>query len=96
MAKKITTTLGALLALILCSCDGPVEQDLDCATICDEAADCVGENFDEKECRQECRTDATQDQADDCQQCLKDQDSCAEDTKCTVACSGVLGAVVFK
>lgn len=97
MAKRIMTTLGALLAITICGCDGPAEKALDCATICHEAEKCVGgDNFDQSQCRQECRSDASQDEADMCQQCLNDQSSCAEDAKCTVECSGVLGAVVFK
>jgi hypothetical protein len=96
MAKKIMTTLGALLALTICGCDGPVEHDIDCAKICDEAGDCVGGNFDKTACRKDCRQDASQDDADKCQQCLTNQDSCSEDTKCAVECSGVGLALVFK
>jgi hypothetical protein len=95
MAKKITTTIGALLALTICSCDGPVEKAIDCARICDEANDCIGGDFDEKECRQDCREDADQDDADKCEQCLKDQDSCAEDTKCTAECAAVGISIAF-
>ena len=97
MAKKITTTLAALFALTIFGCDGATEKALDCATICNEAEKCVGgDDFDEAECRQECNDDASQDDADDCQQCLSNQDSCSEDAKCTLECSGVLGAVVFQ
>ena len=96
MAKRITTTLGALLALAIVSCDGPVEKDIDCARICNEAEKCIGGDFDEQECRQECREDAAQDDADDCEACLKNQDSCSEDAKCTVECSGVGLSLIFK
>lgn len=96
MAKKITTTFAALLALTVWGCNGPVEKAIDCAKICDEAGDCVGGNdFDEKACRQDCREDAKQSDADQCEQCLQDQKSCAADAKCTLECTGVGIAVVF-
>jgi hypothetical protein len=96
MAKKIKTLCAALFALALCSCDGPAEKSLDCATICDSAEKCVGDDFDRSECTDQCIDDASQDAADECQQCLSSEDSCAEEAKCTLACSGVLGAIVFQ
>jgi hypothetical protein len=96
MASRITTTLAALFALTICSCDGPVEKAIDCARICDEADECVSGDFDKSECRQECKSDASQDEADDCENCLKDADSCGENVKCAVACGGVGLAVFFK
>lgn len=103
MGKKTTTLLAALtfvttaLLSSMMGCDGPVEKRLDCRTICSEAADCVGgEDFDEAECREQCNEDADQDNVDNCQQCLSDQDSCAEDAKCTLECAGVLADVVFR
>lgn len=88
MAKKITTTIGALLALTICSCDGPVEKAIDCARICNEANDCI-DGFDEAKCKRDCKEDADQDDADKCEQCLKNQDSCKEDTRCSVQCAAV-------
>jgi hypothetical protein len=95
MAKKITFTLGALLALTIYSCDGPAEEAIDCERICDEADECISGDFDEAECRQECREDADQDDADTCEACLKDADSCGENTTCAAACAGVGLSVIF-
>jgi hypothetical protein len=103
MGKKTTTLLAAttfaLSALLsgLVGCDGPVEKRLDCATICNEAEDCVGgKDFDKAECQEQCNEDAAQDDVDRCQQCLSDQDSCTQDLKCTTECSGVLADIVFR
>jgi hypothetical protein len=95
MAMKITTTIGALLALTICSCDGPVEKALDCAKICDEANECIGGDFDEAKCRKECKEDADQDDADKCEQCLTGKDSCTEDTRCSVQCAAVGISIAF-
>lgn len=85
-----TFALSAMLSSLIGCDDGPVEKGLDCATICNQVAKCVGgDDFDQMECRQECRADADGDAADRCQQCLSDQDSCAEDAKCVTECADV-------
>jgi len=103
MGKKTTSllaattfALAAMLSAVTGCEDGPVEKRLDCLTICNEAEDCVGENFDKAECKEQCNEEADADAVDNCQQCLNDQDSCSEDLKCSVECTGVLADIVFK
>jgi len=104
MGKKTSSLLtastfafSAILSVLIGCDDGPVEKRLDCITICNEAEDCVGgKDFDKAECKEQCNEDAEADDIDRCQQCLNNQDSCAEDLKCTAECTGVLADIVFK
>jgi hypothetical protein len=102
MGKKTTTLFAAMsfsLAFIASSmggCDGAAEKRIDCIGICNEAEDCVGGDFDKSECKEQCNEDAEQDDVDRCEDCLKDQDSCSEQLKCTAECAGVLADIVFK
>jgi hypothetical protein len=89
-----------MIALTMLGCDNgdtKVDKAWDCKQICDKAKTCVGgDDFDLDKCKSECRSDAEDDQVDECESCLDDKDSCTTAAKCTVECGGVLAATVFQ
>ena len=94
MGKIANWTLGiavSLTALAASGCDdGPVGKAINCGQICDKFETCLS-NVDEAKCRENCRDDASKDDAAQCADCL-DGDSCSE---CSVKCSGVGLSLLF-
>ncbi|MDQ3034863.1 MAG: hypothetical protein M3Y87_20805 [Myxococcota bacterium] len=93
---------GLILALfsfaLALGCSNPVDEideEVDCANVCDRYRDCYDASYDTGACRDRCgtMTDAASGDphaADACDACLDDR-SCIEATfTCTSECSGIL------
>lgn len=78
-----TFLLSLSLAFGLAAC-GEVEEFVDCADICGDYEDCLGDDFDRSECIDRCE-EQPQNQIDTCDACLDgDGDQCID---CTAACA---------
>ena len=67
---------------------GEVEEEFDCADICDEFNDClVNFNVDETSCQDMCEDNNTPEEVDTCDDCIEAGGAACG--RCTVECEGV-------
>ena len=78
----------ASLSLGLLGACGEIDEEFDCAEICDEFNDClIGFDVDESSCRDSCEDNNTNAEVDACEECVdREPNAC---TDCTVVCNGV-------
>jgi len=78
----------ATLSLGLLAGCGEVEEELDCADICDEFDDCLdGFDVDETSCWDSCEDNNTQAEIESCEDCVDSTGNACVD--CSVQCAGV-------
>ena len=70
---------------------GCAEELIDCTDICTDVEDCIGDEFEVRECRQSC-DDQSQNAINQCDACLDSAESCGE---CLVEC-GPLGLMIIE
>lgn len=91
--------LVAISAALGAGCDDGstrLDKAWDCHQICDQVKTCVGgEDFDMGDCKNACKEDASDEAVDDCENCLDDEQSCADGVGCAEACAGVVAESVF-
>lgn len=94
MGKLMAWTLmGAALSLSMAGCDdGPVRKAINCNRICEDFDECLGDDINEGECKDNCRDDVDTDNAQECAECLRG-DSCRD---CSVECAPVGIDMLFK
>lgn len=85
----LTLTAGAV------GCDGPLDRAIDCQKICTRYKDCANSSYDVNACADRCRSkagssDAFDQQADVCRNCLDDR-SCVDSAfQCTAECAPIV------
>jgi hypothetical protein len=85
MSKGTVWMMGAALVLSMAACDdGPVRKAINCNRICEEYDNCF--ELDNSECKDNCNDDVDTDVAQECAECLRDEDSCRD---CSLQCAGV-------
>jgi hypothetical protein len=103
MSKLCRTNLFAALTVVsvtgLGCDDGAVDRidnRIDCRAICDKYEECVDDDFDVDECKDDCRQNALDDnefesKVDRCSDCVTGDDSCVETAwSCTDECVGIV------
>lgn len=76
--------------------DNAIDRAYDCDQICDAYKECVDPNYDDDACGANCREEAAdseayEDQADECQDCIDDANSCSATVfNCSAECAGIV------
>lgn len=88
-------SLTTVLAATQPGCDN-VERIYNCAEICGQYDECVDDDLDNEECIDSCEqqasdSEAFEDKADACQECIDDNESCtASAFNCSTECAGIV------
>jgi hypothetical protein len=90
MKNRVVTLLGALgLSMMMVGCSS------NCDISCEKYQECVASDFDVEQCTDTCSARSEEAdfeaQAEECAECIKDQDTCSETTnQCWDDCLGVV------
>jgi hypothetical protein len=86
--------MSLAFALAAPACDS-IDRIYDCASICNAYKDCINSNYDATACTQKCEdqasdSEAFEDRADDCQECIDDRSCAGSVFSCTDNCVGIV------